>query len=151
VIPVSHVPAGPSLDRRPARYRDVQTLYSVLQSSTRSGPWVPPEIMRVVSVLGSVVLDYREADLPPGVTELDCQVYLGNVEIVVPPDVDVELTGSVLLGNVATERGAEGPGSRRRLPPRPSGPEEGPEEESERPLLSVDCSGVMGNVAVRLI
>lgn len=107
--------------------------------------------MRVVSVLGSIVLDYREADLPLGVTAVDCQVILGSVEILVPRDVDLELTGSVLLGSVETRDEAEeievSPLVRERL----GLPEHDPqEEESERPVLSVDCSGVLGSVEIKL-
>ncbi len=75
----------------------------MLGSVTRRGPWEPPETMRLVSVLGSSVLDCRDAELPLGVTEVDCEVFLGSVEVIVPSDVDVELTGSVFLGSVETK------------------------------------------------
>ena len=32
---------------------DVETVYAVLQSTTRRGPWEPPETMRLVSVPSS--------------------------------------------------------------------------------------------------
>jgi predicted membrane protein len=121
---------------------DAETIHAVLRSVSLRVAFEPPEIQRVVTVMGNVVLDYRQAEFPPGITAIDCRVVLGNVEILVPPDVDVELTGSVLLGNVETIVGG----------PRSSGGRvaDGPVEEPERPLLSVDCSGVMGNVEVRL-
>ena len=108
------------------------TLYSVLQSTARRGPWEPPERMRLVSVMGNIVLDYRDAELPLGETTVECLVVMGSVEIIVPPDVDVELTGSVFLGAVETKGAAIPVRGRER------------DEEEERPLLTVVCSGTMG-------
>ena len=147
---VNDLPAKPSSGALAKRYEDAETVYSVLASTARRGPWGPPETMRTVSVLGSIVLDYRDADLPLGVTEVDCQVFLGSVEIVVPSDVDVELTGSVILGSVETESGEGRLGWLRRVRERLVGKEPEPPEEYERPLLSVDCAGLMGSVEVSL-
>lgn len=143
-------PPAPRPPAAPVRLEEGETVVAVLQSSARRGPWTPPERMRVVSVLGSVVLDYREADLPAGITEVDCAVYLGSVAILVPPDVDVELTGSVLLGSMETKDDAEMARAREHLRARTGGAPADRAPESERPLLSVDCAGVMGSVAVRL-
>jgi hypothetical protein len=84
------------------------------------------------------------------VTEVDCQVYFGSVEIIVPPNVDVELTGSVFLGSVETTGGGGGRSWLRRARERLVGRDPEPEEEYERPLLSVDCVGVAGSVEVKL-
>jgi hypothetical protein len=107
--------------------------------------------MRLVSVLGNIVLDYRDADLPLGLTEVDCEVYLGNVELIVPPDVDLELTGSVFLGSVDTKEAEGRLGWWRRVRERISGQPPEPEPSYERPLLSVDCSGVLGSVEIKLL
>lgn len=127
-----------------------ESVYAVLGSVSRRDPWEPPETMRAVSIMGSIVLDYRDADLPLGTTVLDCQVFMGSVEIIVPPDVDVELIGSVFLGSVETRGGSSRLRWLRRARERLLGPEPEPEDEYERPLLSVDCSGLMGSVEVKL-
>jgi hypothetical protein len=147
---VNDLPAKPSSGSLINRYADAETVYSVLRSVTRLGAWEPPETMRLVSVMGHIALDYRDADLPLGVTAVDCEVFLGSVEIVVPPDVDVELTGSVFLGSVETKGGTGRLNWLRRARERLVGQEPEPEDECERPLLSVDCSGVMGSVEVKL-
>ena len=147
---VNNLPANPSPAELAERHEHAETISSVLGSTSRGGRWVPPETMRALSVMGHIALDYREADLPLGVTEVDCQVYFGSVEIIVPPDVDVELTGSVFLGSVETTNDG-GPRSwLRRARERLVGQDPEPEEEYERPLLSVDCSGVAGSVEVKL-
>ena len=147
---MNDLPAKPSSGALAERYEHAETVYSVLGSTARGGRWEPPEAMRTVSVLGHIVLDYREADLPLGVTEVDCQVFLGSIEIIVPSDVDVELTGSVFLGSVETRSGEERRNWLRRARERLVGKESGPEEDYERPLLSVDCSGALGSVEVEL-
>jgi hypothetical protein len=134
-----------------ARDDDAETVYSVLQSVTRLGAWDPPETMRLVSVLGNIVLDYRDADLPLGVTTVECEVYLGNIEIIVPPDVDIELEGSVFLGNVDAKDSA--PEKHLERLPRDAGgdgePDPHEDDEDEWPVLVIDCSGLMGNVEVK--
>ena len=143
---MNDLPAKPSPGALARRHEDAETVYSILGSTARRGPWEPPETMRAVSVLGHIALDYRDADLPLGVTEVDCQVFLGSVEIVVPSDVDVELTGSVLLGSVETKGGRRWRRARERLVAQ----ESELEGDYERPLLSVDCSGMLGTVEVKL-
>jgi hypothetical protein len=149
-LAVNDLPAKPSPGALAERYGHAETVYSVLGSTARRGPWRPPETMRTVIVLGSIVLDYRDADLPLGVTEVDCQVFLGSVEIIVPSDVDVELTGSVILGSVETRSGKGRHDWLRRARERLVGQEPEPDDGYERPLLSVDCSGLMGSVEVKL-
>ena len=147
---MNDLPANPSPSELAERHEHAETLYSVLGSTSRGGPWNPPETMRAVSVLGHIVLDYGAADLPLGVTEVDCQVYFGSVQIIVPPGVDVELTGSVFLGSVETTSEQAGRRWLRRVRERLAGRDPEPDEEYERPLLSVDCSGVAGSVEVEL-
>ena len=147
---MNDLPAKPSSGALAERYEHAETVYSVLGSTARRGPWKPPETMRTVSVLGSIVLDYRDADLLLGVTEVDCAVFLGSVEIIVPSDIDVELTGSVFLGSVETKSGKGPHNWLRRARKRLVGEEREPDEDYERPLLSVDCSGLMGSVEVKL-
>lgn len=145
---MNDLPAKRSTGELARSYEEDETVYSVLRSVTRLGPWEPPETMRLVSVMGHIVLDYQAAELPLGVTEVDCQVFAGSVEIIVPPDVDVELTGSVFLGSVETKSGRGR--WRRRARELLLGEEPEAEEEYERPLLSVNCSGAMGSVEVKL-
>ena len=47
-----------------------------------------------------VTLAHAAAQLGPGVTTIDVHVTMGNVEIVVPPGVVVDVDASSLLGNV---------------------------------------------------
>jgi hypothetical protein len=58
-----------------------ETAVSVFGNTSRTGPWAPPEEIRAVAGFGNVVLDFREADLPAGVTEVDAYAIFGNVVV----------------------------------------------------------------------
>lgn len=51
-------------------------------------------------VVGNLVVDLRGAQLGPGITTIDVHVTMGNVEIIVPPGVDVDVDASSFLSNV---------------------------------------------------
>lgn len=59
---------------------------------------VPP-LLRVRAVLGNAELDLSRARFAPGVTEIHIRGFMGNVEITLPPGIEVENNGSSFLGN----------------------------------------------------
>jgi hypothetical protein len=103
---------------------------AVLGTTTRSGRWRVPRAMRVTATLGNVTLDFRDAELAPGVSEVHVRAVLGSVEIVVPPDLAVETTGAGILG--AFEHVARAPAR----------------AEPDRPLLRIHGAAVLGSVDV---
>jgi hypothetical protein len=74
-----------------------------LSSTEREGNWPLPRHFRVVSVLGNVELDLREAEIPIGVSVIEAVAVLGNIEITIPPEVAVESDGDTLLGSFAVK------------------------------------------------
>lgn len=66
----------------------------------RKGRWFPASKHTAAVLMGGVVLDFRYADLLPGTTEVTLWVMWGGVEIVVPPDLDVEVDGVAIIGGV---------------------------------------------------
>ena len=71
---------------------------AILGGTRRAGRWAPPSEMAAVAVMGGVELDFRDAVLQSGVTEINCFAFWGGVDITVPPGVDVESTGFALMG-----------------------------------------------------
>ena len=69
-------------------------------SLERTGPWTVPQELAARVVCGNLVLDLREAHMPPGVVTIDIRVTMGNVEVIVPPNVTVDVAASAMLGNV---------------------------------------------------
>ena len=72
----------------------------VLGSVERSGRWAVPQQLTARVLWGNLVVDLRDAQLPPGMTTIDVHITMGNVEIIVPPGVDVDVDASSLLANV---------------------------------------------------
>ena len=54
--------------------------------------------LEAVSVMGEVVLDLRGAQVPTGEVSISATAVMGDVEIIVPDGVSVELSGHAFLG-----------------------------------------------------
>jgi signal transduction histidine kinase len=66
----------------------------------RRGAWVVPEQLDVKVTWGNCELDFRDAVLPPGPIAIRVQVTMGNVELIVPPGMMVQLDVTTVGGNV---------------------------------------------------
>jgi hypothetical protein len=106
---------------------------AVLGNVERRGRFRLASGYRATSVLGNIELDLRDATLEPGVTELRVRAVLGNIEIIVPPQLAVECEGSGILASFATLN---------RMPA--EGGEGGP-------VLRIVGSAVLGNVEIRTL
>ena len=79
--------------------RDSQAVVVAMMSGVeRKGAWTPSETNYVVAVMGGSVLDFREARLPPGDTQVVVFAMMGGVEIIVPPGLRVESNGIGIMG-----------------------------------------------------
>ena len=107
-------PLKPATDMMPARggesvvvdadrVRNHGFMISVLAGSKRVGRWIPARRTFALGVLGGITLDFREALLGPGMTDLNVLATLSGVEIIVPPEMTVEVDGMALVGSFAHE------------------------------------------------
>lgn len=76
----------------------VGRLVAIFSATSRKGVWHAEPVMSVLSVFGSVELDFREAILPGKEVVLRGLSVLGAVEIVVPPEMRVVDNGVAILG-----------------------------------------------------
>lgn len=81
-----------------ANVKDQQFVVAVLGGGGRSGRWQAARKNYAVAVCGGAELDFRDAIMGPGVTEVQVFTLWGGVEIVVPPGLNVESHGIALLG-----------------------------------------------------
>jgi hypothetical protein len=88
--------AAPARSAEPAG--DVSHIVAVLSGASRKGTWHVPPAMNVVTVLGGVELDFRDAILPGGDITISTTCVLGGVEITVPPEMQVIDSGVAILG-----------------------------------------------------
>jgi hypothetical protein len=105
---------------------------AILGGSARKGSWLVPRHLKVFAVLGGAQIDLREARFAPGVTEIDVTVFMGGVEVIVPPGVRVEAIGGAFMG------GFEANGA------------EAMSLDLSQPVLRVSGLAIMGGVEVKV-
>lgn len=72
-----------------------------MSSIRRAGAWKVPARLRVQSAMGSVVLDFCDADNPHPVVEVELDVGAGSVKMLVPDDSTVDVDGmAAAMGTV---------------------------------------------------
>lgn len=106
------------------------TIVAIMAGAVRTGAWEPPARIQVFALMGGAELDFREADMLLGVTEVQVLALMGGAKIIVPPDVDLEVNGTGFMG------GFENASNRA--------------DEPDAPLLRVTGFAVMGGVEVKV-
>ncbi len=134
VVPASAAPAPVGGRRvpapRPEEVRERQFFVAVMGGVDRRGAWIPARKSFLLALMGGASLDFREARLPPGVTEIDMFVMWGGVEIIVPPDLIVDCGGMAIMGGFEHEGGS----------PVDAGP--------DTPVLKIGGFALMGGVEI---
>jgi hypothetical protein len=82
--------------------------------------------------MGGVHLDFREAALAPGVTEVDIFALMGGTEIIVPPGLIIDSDGVAILG------GWE------------QGPGRSPSADPDAPVLRITGLTLLGGVEIKV-
>ncbi len=96
-------PAAPALTsaQAPAPSREAgarQLIVGFMGGATRRGRWVPATESTAIAVMGGILLDFREVQLPPGETVVHAFAFWGGVSIVVPPELEVTTNGMGIMG-----------------------------------------------------
>jgi hypothetical protein len=73
-------------------------------SKSGKGPWRPARKVRSVAIFGSTETDFRQAQLPEGVTEVVMFSLFGANDLIVTSDMPVTITGLSLLGSRTMRR-----------------------------------------------
>jgi hypothetical protein len=135
-LPVLHESAAPARApgvtvARPENVSESQTIVAIMGGAVRRGQWTPPRSLNVFAVMGGAELDFREAALAPGVTEVNVFALMGGVEITVPPGLNVEVNGIAIMGGF----------DHRASTPPPSDP--------NAPVLRIGGFALMGGVEIK--
>lgn len=118
------VPAG--------RVKERGLMVAALGGVERKGRWMPARQSYVVAIMGGVVLDFREALLPPGETEVWLFTLMGGAEIIVPPGLTVESDGVAIMGAFAHQEDVS------------------PSPDPDAPVLKLRGLSIMGGVDVNI-
>jgi Domain of unknown function (DUF1707)/Cell wall-active antibiotics response 4TMS YvqF len=81
---------------RPAGRRRIVSVFGDL---TRSGSWRAEQELSPISVFGDVELDLRHASVPAGGVSISAISPFGNIEVLVPDGVEVDVGGFTLFGS----------------------------------------------------
>lgn len=130
VAPSAEPAPGTTRALVPGRQKEQQTLAAIIGGTSRKGHWTPPRRLRVIAVMGGAELDFREAAFAPGVTEVHITAVMGGVQIIVPPQLAVEMEGLAIMGGFEHSE---------RAPVQP---------DPDRPVLRVSGVAVWGGVHI---
>jgi hypothetical protein len=112
---------------------DERSLTCVMSHITRSGEWILPHLLRILTVMGESVIDLTHVRLAPGTSEIEVRAVMGEVKIIVPHNLRVECDGHPLLGEFRMKRVVS-------TSPSP-----------EAPLLRITGMAVMGSVKIKVV
>jgi uncharacterized protein DUF1707/cell wall-active antibiotic response 4TMS protein YvqF len=82
---------------------------AILSGARRAGRWVVPRSYAAVAVMGGVELDLREAQFSEPEVTIHAYTVMGGIDITVPEDVDVDVSGIAFMGGF--DHNASGPGA----------------------------------------
>lgn len=116
---------------RPGYAPEQQFVVALMGQAIRQGGWVPGRNIYVTALMGGACLDFRDASLDPGVTEVYVVAIMGGVEIIVPPGLRVESNGIGIMGGFDTGTPGRHPA------------------DLSAPVLRISGIAVMGGVDIR--
>ena len=111
-LPAAVAPEADSkaVARATPQARGARWSVAVLSGQHRRGPWTVGPEHRVIAFWGGAILDLREASLTADVTHIRIRAIMGGVQVIVPPELPVEVTGFGIMGGVDNKAGdAPGP------------------------------------------
>jgi hypothetical protein len=84
------------------------SIRAIFAETKRAGPWTPARSTAVAAVFASVRLDLREAQLAAGVTAFEVNVVVGELEVIVPPGLAVDVECNALFGEIDQDESLAG-------------------------------------------
>lgn len=81
---------------------------AIMSGARRMGRWVLPRTYVGVAVMGGIELDLREAQFSEPEVTIHAYTLMGGIEITVPEDIDVDVSGVAFMGGF--DHNASGPG-----------------------------------------
>ena len=79
----------------------------------RSGPWIVPAENSFRTWLGHIKLDLREAQISASETHIHARALFGNIELLVPKGIAVEVQARARLGRTKLQASSGAPGAPR--------------------------------------
>ncbi len=84
-----------------------QQAFALWGGFDRRGGWTVPRVFKAFALMGGGDLDLREANFEDREITVRCWSIMGRIDITVPPEVTVEVTGARVMGRFREEGGVE--------------------------------------------
>jgi Cell wall-active antibiotics response 4TMS YvqF len=97
------VPIASQMIVPPEMVPAVRGVTAFLSAQVRAGDWIVPRLFRAVSFWGDVTIDLTSARFGAGTSRIELMVIMGNVTVLVPPDVRVDCDGDAFIGSFDME------------------------------------------------
>jgi DUF1707 SHOCT-like domain/Cell wall-active antibiotics response LiaF, C-terminal len=82
---------------------------AIMSGSERKGPWTVPPTFNAVAFMGGVEIDLTEARFEDRETTIQAFAVMGGIDIIVPDDITVRVTGVGFMGAFDDSARVEGP------------------------------------------
>ena len=83
--------------------------FAFMSGSDRKGPWTVPPTFNAVAIMGGVDLDLTEARFEERETTIQAFAWMGGIDVIVPEDVTVRVTGIGFMGSFEDRAHVTGP------------------------------------------
>jgi hypothetical protein len=77
----------------------------------KEGNWSPPPVIVANTIMGSLVLDFREAAIPAQGIDIYVDVIMGDLKIILPPGLPADVDCSTFMGSINDKSKAGVPGA----------------------------------------
>jgi hypothetical protein len=78
-------------------------IFSFMGQTRRRGVWQPPKLLTLISIMSETTLDFTQAMLSPGVTEVEVKGLMTQIKVIVPPGVRVVTQPSAFMAEVSDD------------------------------------------------
>lgn len=126
-----------SLDAHPSGWRvasdggrERDSAVCIFGGTERRGVWAAPRSFDSLCVFGGANLDLRKAIMPPEGITIKCFAVFGGMEIIVPPDMRLEIRGGGIFGGFDHR--------------------ENPDAPADAPVVRIEGFAVFGGVGIKI-
>jgi hypothetical protein len=99
----------------------------------REGEWIVPRELRGFACQGGIELDLTNARMGSGISTMELNCFMANIEVTVPNDVNVECDGDEMLGSFEVKRIVE------------SAP------AADAPTLRISGTAYLGSIKIKVV
>ncbi len=110
--PAAQPPAASPEHRRRRGLGPGEKRYLAFMSEIKKeGNWSPPPVIVANTIMGSLVLDFREAVIPAQGIDIYVDVIMGDLKIILPPGLPADVDCSTFMGSINDKSKAGVPGA----------------------------------------